>query len=88
MSPRWRRRLVIVAVIAVAFFLGSSAQDYLGISFSVEGLEAFRRWVADLGWLGPAVYILLVVFRLFIGLSSHLALILGGLAFGAVGGIL
>ncbi len=87
MSPRLRRILIIVAVVTVAYLVGNQAQDYLGISFSVEGLEAFRQWVAGLGWLGPAVYIVLVVFRLFIGLSSHLALILGGLVFGAVGGI-
>jgi len=31
--------------------------------------------------------VLLVIFRLFIGLSSHLVLILGGLVFGAIGGI-
>ncbi len=72
----------------LAYFLGSSAKEQLGIAFSVEGLEQFRLWVQGLGWLGPAVYILLVVFRLFIGLSSHLVFILGGLAFGVVGGII
>lgn len=82
-SPRWRRRLFVVLLVSVAYVLGSSAQEQLGISFSVEGLEGFREWVQGLGWWGPAVYILLVIFRLFIGLSSHLVLILGGLAFGA-----
>ena len=68
--------------------LGSTAQEQLGISFSVEGLEDFRSWVSSLGWWGPAVFIVLVIFRLFIGLSSHLILALGGLAFGVTGGIL
>ena len=86
--PRWRRRLYLALFLAVAFLLGSAAQERLGVSFTVEGLEAFRHWVQSLGWWGPAVFILLVVFRLFIGLSSHLVLILGGLAFGATGGIL
>ena len=88
MSPPWRRRLFILLLVVAAYLLGSSAQQQLGISFSVEGLEAFRRWVQGLGWWGPAVFIFLVIFRLFIGLSSHLILILGGLAFGATGGIL
>ena len=88
MSPRWRRRIVLLLLLAVAYFLGSFAQEQLGISFTTEGLEEFRLWVQGLGWWGPAVYIFLVIVRLFIGLSSHLVLILGGLAFGATGGIL
>ena len=88
MSSRWRRRLFLVVLLVAAYLLGSTAQQKLGLSFSIEGLEEFRRWVQALGWLGPAVFILLVIFRLFIGLSSHLIFILGGLVFGAAGGIL
>ena len=88
MPQRWRRRLYVLLFLTAAFLLGSTAQEQLGISFSVEGLERFREWVQSLGWWGPAVFILLVISRLFIGLSSHLILTLGGLAFGAVGGIL
>jgi uncharacterized membrane protein YdjX (TVP38/TMEM64 family) len=87
-SPRWQRRLFILLLLFVAFLLGSTIQQQLGISFTLEGLEDFRRWVESLGWWGPAVFMLLVVCRLFIGLSSHLVLILGGLAFGVTGGIL
>ena len=87
-SPRWRRRLFVLLFLSAAFVLGSTAQEQLGISFTIEGLETFRQWVQGLGWWGPAVFILLVIFRLFIGLSSHLVLILGGLAFGVTGGIL
>lgn len=87
MSSRWLRRIAIFLFLAVAFALGSTAQDQLGISFSVEGLEKFRLWVESLGWWGPAVFVFLVIFRLFIGLSSHLILILGGLVFGALGGM-
>ena len=87
MTNRWGRRLFVVLFVVVAFALGASAQDQLGISFTVEGLEAFRRWVQALGGWGPAAFVMLIVFRLFIGLSSHLILILGGLAFGAVGGV-
>lgn len=73
--------------VIAAFLLGSTVQDQLGISFSVEGLQAFRQWVQELGWWGPAAFVLLVIFRLFIGLSSHLVLILGGLVFGVSGGL-
>ena len=88
MSPRWRRRLVVLLLLAAAFWLGATLQERLGLSFSLDGLQAFRDWVQDLGWWGPTVFILLAVFRLFIGLSSHLIFILGGLAFGVAGGIL
>ena len=71
MSAHWRRRIAILLFLTAAFLLGSSAQEELGISFSLVGLEEFRRWVHSLGWLGPAVFILLVICRLFIGLSSH-----------------
>ncbi|MEM9256771.1 MAG: VTT domain-containing protein [Pseudomonadota bacterium] len=87
MLPRWRRRLVILLCLTGAYLLVSYFKEQLGISFSTEGLEAFRQWVQVLGWCGPVVFIVLVIFRLFIGLSSHLILILGGLAFGVVGGI-
>ena len=86
-SARWKRRLYVLLFLAVAFLLGATAQEQLGFSFSLEGLQAFRQWVQGLGWWGPGVFVLLVTFRLFIGLSSHLVLILGGLVFGVTGGI-
>jgi uncharacterized membrane protein YdjX (TVP38/TMEM64 family) len=86
MIKKWRRSILIVLAIAAAFTLGSMLQDQLGLSFSLEGLAGFQQWVVDLGWLGPVAFVTLVIFRLFIGLSSHVVLILGGLAFGALGG--
>ena len=38
--------------------------------------------------MGPLVFVALVVSRLFIGLSFHLILTTGGLAFGAVNGLM
>ncbi len=87
MLRKWWRSFLVVLAIAAAFALGAQVQDQLGISFSLEGLAGFQQWVANLGWLGPVVFVTLVIFRIFIGLSSHVVLILGGLAFGAVGGI-
>lgn len=87
-TPRWRRRLVVLVGLFGVFLIGSTLQDRLGISFSLEGLQDFRQFVDDLDGWGPVVFLLLCVFRLFIGLTSHLVFILGGLVFGAVGGIL
>ena len=84
---RWQRRFLVLVALGIVVALGFVAREKLGVSFSVEGLQSFREWVGGLGWWGPAVFVLLVVFRLFIGLSSHLVLILGGLVFGVVGGI-
>ena len=67
--------------------VGRWTQEQLGIAFNLESLERFRSWVEGLGWLGPLVFVVLVVSRLFIGLSSRLILIVGGLAFGAVNGL-
>jgi uncharacterized membrane protein YdjX (TVP38/TMEM64 family) len=86
MIKKWRRSLLVLLAIAAAFMLGSKIQDQFGLSFSLEGLADFRQWVADLGWWGPAAFVTLVTFRLFIGLTSHVVLILGGLVFGALGG--
>lgn len=85
---RWQRFLIIALAVAAAFALGTEAKDQLGFSFSVEGLTAFQQWVSGLGWLGPVVFVTMVTFRTFLGLSSHVVLILGGLAFGGLGGTL
>ena len=85
---KWRRRLLVVAAPGVALRVGRWTQEQLGIAFNLESLERFRSWIEGLGWLGPLVFVVLVVSRLFIGLSSHLILIVGGLAFGTVNGII
>ena len=85
---RWRRRFFFVAALAFALMIGRRAQEQLGIAFNLESLERFRPWVEGFRWLGPLVFVALVVSRLFIGLSSHLILITGGLAFGAVNGLM
>ena len=83
---KWALPVILVALLAIGFAFGSEVRDRLGFSLSLEGLADFRRWVAGLGWLGPMAFVALVTFRIFIGLSSHVVLILGGLAFGALGG--
>ena len=80
-------RLAMPLFILVALiFGGRAAANHYGWELSSESLEDFQVWINSLGWWGPAAFLLLVISRLFIGLSSHVVLILGGLAFGAVGG--
>lgn len=88
MAEGWRRRIILLLILSLIFWFGSNLQQQLGLSFSMEGLEAFRAWVEDLGAWGPLVFLSLMVFRLFVGLTSHIVLIVGGLVFGVAGGIL
>jgi uncharacterized membrane protein YdjX (TVP38/TMEM64 family) len=83
------RKLAVLGAVGLGlFFLGSSIRKELGFEFSLEGLAAVREWVEGLGWVGIAVFVGLVTFRSFLLLPSHVVLILGGLAFGALGGTL
>ena len=80
-------RLAMPLFILVALIIGGRAvASHYGWELNSESLEEFQRWISSLGWMGPAAFLLLVISRLFIGLSSHVVLILGGLAFGAIGG--
>ena len=79
-------RLVMPLFILVALiFGGRAAANHYGWELTGGSLSDFQRWIDSLGWMGPAAFLLLVISRLFIGLSSHVVLILGGLAFGTVG---
>lgn len=82
-SIRLAMPLFILVVLIVG---GRAAANHYGWELNSESLEDFQRWISSLGWMGPVAFLLLVISRLFIGLSSHIVLILGGLAFGATGG--
>lgn len=80
-------RLAIPLFLLVGMIVvGRAAANHFGWELNSESLEDIQRWIDSLGWLGPAAFLMLVISRLFIGLSSHVVLILGGFAFGAVGG--
>lgn len=85
---KWALPALLALVVVAAFAAGSELRTQLGLSFSPDTVNELREWVADLGWLGPAVFVGLVTFRIFLLLSSHVVLILGGLVFGALGGTL
>lgn len=85
---KWATLGAVVFVVAALFVFGSVVRRELGIEFSLDSLADVRDWVAGLGWRGPVVFVAIVAFRGFLLLSSHLILIVGGLAFGALGGTL
>ena len=88
--PSAARRLAVGAAIVLAtgllFVAGSELRARLGIEFSLEGLERLRAWILGLGWRGPLAFTLLVTFRGFLFIPSHVVLILGGVVFGPLGG--
>lgn len=50
---------------------------------------AIREWVGGMGWRGPIVFFLLLVFRQFLALPAVILLCVGGLCFGTMlGGML
>ena len=80
---RGLRAAAILAVVALVFYLASLARDALGIEFEPESIQA---WVSSLGWTGPLIYLLLVIFRHFLVLPSAIILPAGGAVFGTLGG--
>lgn len=82
------RLLGLALLIVILVFVGQQLREQFGVNFSLESAAQFSTWIQSLGWIGPLGFLVLVVSRLFIGLSSHIVLILGGIAFGIAGGII
>ena len=85
-SIQKRRVLLAVAILAGVSLLvvvGADLRARMGLEFSREALESLRVRIANLGWWAPGAFVMLVIFRGFLLVPSSLALILGGLAFGA-----
>ena len=76
----------VVLVLIFAYLLGSFIQDQLGLSFNSESLKSLQNWIETYERSASIIFFLLVTFRIFIGLSSHSVLIIGGLIFGLIGG--
>lgn len=89
----WKRYIpvALVALLAALFVGGSAVRGQLDFEIdagSMAGMQAslqnLRVWVDGLGWPGPAIFIALVTFRVFLLLPSAVVLSAGGLAFGAL----
>jgi len=74
------RAIALVAVLGGLFWAGQYARVELGLEFSQESVATV---IAGLGFWAWGIYLLVVVFRTFLGLPSAVVLSAGGLAFGA-----
>ena len=81
------KKLLIVAFVGSLYYFAIYIKNKYGITFNESAINDFQIWIKNLGIYAPLVFILLVTFRIFIGLSSHIVLIIGGLVFGSIGGI-
>lgn len=82
MSPRLR--LTILAVLTATIVLGHFVRGWVGVEeLSPAGVRAA---IDALGWHGPLLFFLLVVFRQFLAMPAWLILPAGGLCFGTLAG--
>jgi uncharacterized membrane protein YdjX (TVP38/TMEM64 family) len=75
-----RPLLLILPAIAVALAVGHFVRARAGLELSAVSIQ---RWVDELGWAAPVIYLGLVTFRHFLFLPSTVILPAGGLCFGA-----
>jgi uncharacterized membrane protein YdjX (TVP38/TMEM64 family) len=75
-----RPLVVILPAIAIALLAGHRLRSRLGLEISAASVQ---RWVAELGWAAPLIYLGLVAFRHFLFLPSAVILPAGGICFGA-----
>jgi uncharacterized membrane protein YdjX (TVP38/TMEM64 family) len=81
--------LALLTLVAVGFLTGSQVRDEMNLDFTPSGIQSsLQGFVAGLGFKGPLIYIVVVVFRSFLLLPSLVVLTVGGLVFGAAFGTL
>ncbi len=78
----WLPLLVFIGALIALLMVGRFLAYYFGIELTLDSVHDFRDWINSIGWWGPLAYVVLVVIRLFLGLSTHVVLTLGGVAFG------
>lgn len=92
MAPSFinRKRVGFLVILILVVGAGLLARHFLGITFSTDDLspDVLREHLRSLGPVFPLVCIALVAFRSFMGIPSGLALMMVGIAAGAIPGIL
>ena len=78
----WLPLFTFIGALIALVMVGRLLADYFGIELTLDSVHDFRDWIDAIGWWGPLAYVVLVVIRLFLGLSTHVVLTLGGVAFG------
>jgi len=76
--------ILLLVLIAALFAVGSEVRGWLDVDLSADALPRLRARILELGWKGPALFLALATFRIFLLLPSWLLLTLGGLAFGGL----
>lgn len=77
------RNAILLTALIAAFVAAYLLRESLALGHSPESVRLF---VADLGWLGPAIYVVLFLFRSVFLLPSVVLLAAGGVCFGLVAG--
>ena len=78
----WLPLFTFIGALITLLMAGRLLADYFGIELKLNSVHDFRDWIDSIGWWGHLAYVVLVVIRLFLGLSTHVVLTLGGVAFG------
>ena len=78
----WLPLFTFIVSLITLLLAGRLLADYFGIELKLNSVHDFRDWIDSIGWWGPLAYVVLVAIRLFLGLSTHVVLTLGGVAFG------
>ena len=78
----WLPLFTFIGALITLLTAGRLLADYFGIELTLDSVHEYRDWIDSIGWWGPLAYVVLVVIRLFLGLSTHVVLTLGGVAFG------
>lgn len=79
------RNAALLAALIAVFVFAYVLRESLALGHSPE---AVRSFVGDLGWMGPAVYVVLFLIRSVLLVPSVVLLAAGGVCFGLVGGTL
>lgn len=74
---------LLLGVLVTGLVVGQGLRIHYGVDLSLQGI---RDAVMSLGWMGPTIYFVLVVFRQFLGLPALLILTAGGVCFGPATG--
>ena len=78
----WLTLITLIGALITLLLVGHRLADYFGVELTLDSVHDFRDWIDSIGSWGPLAYVVLVVIRLFLGLSTHVVLTLGGVAFG------
>lgn len=78
--------IIAVAIIAVGIIVAWKLGVFENLKLNAENIQNMEAWFAGLGWIGPAVFILIWIVACVFFLPGLPVTIVGGLVFGALFG--